>query len=329
MQDELLIKIETAAKGAGASDLAISAVVSLAHDPHGIERIAAPSMLASSLDVTIERANEAIVELLAKNLVHEIDGTPARLEAKLSQLGLDSQEIITLKSRRTVFVNHGAPHSDAAMESLDRFFTETVGTIFIALEVTSPLVFRRLKDRAKSGRLTVFLMPRKRHLPRQRQTHHAEIEASWVKFLLGEESDVRKNTELRVTEIPFRDLYTSAFSSDSARFDVHFLDSGTTRDGDIIEVKRGTTLYEAIAARYAEATERSCPLWRIWWWKALVFWFKRMILPFLLLGIGLLLASSTDPKAAVASTVVLGLLANLIFKHTGMDRWYRKIFFGK
>ena len=329
MQDDLLGKIAAVTKELGVSELAKGAMISLACDPHGIERIAAPSMLASSLDVTIDKANEAIVELLAKSLVREKDGNPPRLEVDYSHLGLDDQEIITLRSRRTVFVNHGAPHSEAAMKSLDRFFRESVSPIFVALEVTSPSIFKGLKERAKSGRLTTYLMPRKRDLPAHRRTHYAEMKKSWVRYFLSEESDVRKNTELRVTEIPFRDLYTSALSNDLARFDLHFLDSGTTRDGDILEVKRGTTLYEAIEARYAEAVERSCPLWRVWWWKALAFWFKRTILPFLLLGIGLIFASHTSPYAAVTSTIALGLLVNLIFKNTGLDSWYRRPLFGK
>lgn len=329
MEQEVLDKVATAANKFGVSELAIRVLVSLARDPHGIERTAAPSMLASSLGETVERTNEGIVELLAKSLVRENGETPPRLEVDLLNLGLNAEEILALKSRKNVFVNYGAPHSDAAMESLEQLFSETDGPIFVALEATSPSIFKGLKARAKSGRKTIFLMPRKRDIPDQRQTHYAEMKSSWVSFFLQEESAVRQNTELRVTEIPYKDLYTSALSTNVARFDVHFLDSGTTRDGEILEIVQGTTLYEAISARYAEALVRSCPLWRVWWGKALGVWIKRLILPILLLVIGLALASSTNPYAAVSATVSLGLFVNLIYKLTGLDSCYHKIPFEK
>jgi hypothetical protein len=328
-KNSLLDKVTTAAKQMRAGDIAISAIRAFALDPHGIERTAAPSMLASSLDVTIDTANEAIVELLSKDLLIDNGGNPSRLEANLKKLGLNSQEIAILKARRTVFVNHGSPHSDAAMESLSQFFERTDGTIFVSLEATPPTIFKALKTRAGSGRRTVFLMPKKRDLPERRQRHYDEIRRRWTSFLLEEAMVVRENTELRVTEIAFEDLYTSAISEEIARFDVHFLDSGTTRDGEILEVKCGTSLYKSVYGRYAEALTRSCPLWRVWPGKAAWFWSKRLMAPIALLTLGLMLASTTGPYAAVTSTVALGVLANLLSKHLGLDNWYRQAPFGK
>lgn len=323
-------KVAIAARGLGASENATKALLALARDPHGIERGSAPSMLASNLHISLQDANDVIIELLAKRMIVEDCQIPPRLVADLARLGLNSEESITLKSRPTIFVNRGAPHSTAAMESLDKFFRETVGPIIVALEITAPSVFREFNARAKSGRRTIFLMPRKKDVSDQRQIHYEEIMTSWVTLFRQSESFVQKNTELRITEVPFKDLYTSALSAELARFDIHYLDAQTTRAGDIIEVKAGTTLYESIYARYAEALARSCPLWRIWCWKAAGFWFKRLLaLPLALLGVGLTLASHTSPYAAVGSTVALGLVVNFIFHHIGLNTWSGKTPFGK
>ncbi|TKB26065.1 hypothetical protein FCL47_09955 [Desulfopila sp. IMCC35006] len=317
---DLTDKIEHVSKSAGLSEIGTRAAKALARDPHGIEREAAPSMLASLLDISLKDASDAVIELLTKKVVHEKTKT-TRLEVDLSLLGLTSEQIDTLRIHQTVFENHGAPHSNKAMHSLSKLFEKTDGTLYIGLEVTPPSIFKDLKARAKARKQTVFLMPRKRDVSTQRQLHYSEVLKEWKDFFRTEEVAVRKNTELRITEIPFKDLYTSALSSDVARFDVHFLDSSSTRKGDIIEVKNKTSLYESISARYKEALARSCPLWSIWWWKAMAIWFKCLLLPLFLIVLGLILASYTNPYAAVVSTIVLGTLVNIITKHLGILNW--------
>lgn len=172
-------------------------------------------------------------------------------------------------------------------------------------------------------------MPRKTDIPSERGNHYEDTISEWISFIRNEKPAVRKNTELRITEIPFKDLYTSAISKALARFDVHFLDSGTTRDGDILEVKVGTTLYDAIAARYTEALSKSCPLWRLWWWRALRVWGAKVIVPVFLLGAGIALASSANPYLAAAAVIFLGLLVNWLYVRFRLETWFRQTLFRK
>jgi hypothetical protein len=108
------------------------------------------------------------------------------------------------------------------------------------------------------------------------------------------------------------DLYTSAVGDNKARFDVYFYSKESTLYGHILEVKRGTSLYDVIAARYREAMRQSRPLWRIWWLEAAFGLAKQAIFPVLLIGVGVGLASLEHPVAIAGSTLSLGIIASVI-----------------
>ena len=321
MLEEILSKIAEKGNKLGLSETSKRSLSALARDPHGIERIAAPSMLASTLNISIDEANQSLLELHGKQLLCEPSSSPPRLYLDLERLGLTDQERELLIRRRTPYENCGAPHSERAMASLATFFDDTEGPIYVALEVTAPEIFSHLADRASREVPTTFLMPRKNSVPNHRRQHYDEVRQRWVKMIRDSDAKFRKNVEIRITEVPYTDLFTSALSKEKARFDLRFLDTGTTRDGDILEVQKNTSLYYVIRHRYEDALVRSCPLWKIWWGRAACHWGNKLILPGLLLLIGILLVETATPYAAVGSIISLGLLVNLLSRYIGFDKW--------
>jgi hypothetical protein len=160
--DAVVSRLKTTIASLRLSDQAGQTLFLLAQDPHGIEREACPSMVASSQDISMEAANSAIIELLGRELLRQ-DGPneEGRLLANYEALQVDHETRELLIRRRKPFDDQGAPHSKQAMKGLDEFFEKGGDHIFLGLEVTSHSVFRRLESRAKAGRRTTFLIPKK------------------------------------------------------------------------------------------------------------------------------------------------------------------------
>ncbi len=321
--DEAMAKLTSSIKELALSEKAEQALLMFAQDPHGIERDAAASIVASSLDIPLDEANRVILEIFGKHLFVENNGNPPHVLANYHKLGIGDQARALLVQRRIPFENHGAPHSGRSMGGLVDFFDESMNKIYVGLEVTDPIIFSRLQDRAEAGRKTIFLIPRRRDLPTSKQRHYREILWSWVTTIREGPPSLKRNVEIRVTDIPFKDLYTSALTKERARFDIRFLNSSTTRDGSIIEVNSETSLYLAIQQRYQEALRRSYPLWRLWWYKAAYHWLRRLAFPVILVVIGFFLASyaNNNPYAAVGSAFAIGLLVNMASQWVRIDKW--------
>jgi hypothetical protein len=324
---ELLSKMRSIAAESGLSGKDVEVLLELARDAHGLERNAATAMIASQVGISLDEANQCILALYGARFVFEQPGDPPRIMVDFERFGLNAADCEVIRRRRAPFENYGQPHSDQAMRSLQALFDQSQGPIYLALEVTDPEVFPRLEPRAISGKRTIFLMPRKTHVQDYRKLHYKEITARWVRTLKEGPAAMRSNVELRVTEKPFPDLYTSAIAQEMARFDVYLSDSRSTRDGVIIQVTPNTSLYNLIQARYEESLTMSCPLWRVWPLKAAWFWSKRLLLPAFLLVLGIALVKYTNPYAAVISTIALGLLVNLISEKTNIGKWAKPTLF--
>ncbi len=81
------------------SEEAAQALFLLAQDPHGIEKEAGPSIVASSHDISMEKANQAIIELLEKRLL-TLDTQHGRVRyfANYESLNFDAEAIELLHS---------------------------------------------------------------------------------------------------------------------------------------------------------------------------------------------------------------------------------------
>jgi hypothetical protein len=320
--ERVLAKLRDKAAELHLTPRAAEALYAIARDAYGIECEAAPSLIASALDIPRDEAKDVIIELQAHGVLVVSGSESPRYYADYGRLEVDEAEQATLMARRTPFVDQGAPHSSTAMAGLEDFLRERRGPVYVALEVTDPEIFRRfLRSRAAFGRRTVFLMPPKRELPEVRQRHYDETLKRWVQELRDGPADLRRSVDFRITATAFPDLYTSALSEDRARFDVRFLDSGTTRDGRIIEAKQGTSLYHTIGERYAGAVSHSSSLWRVWPVRATGQWFSRQaLLPSLFV---LALALSSFSYRSVAAGLAIGILANLLTRRLGVGYWSR------
>ncbi len=325
MNNNAIITLSNAISELQLSADAAMALTEIALDPHGIEKNAAAGLVASILDISLERANQALIELFGKNLLvtTESDGE-MRLFANYNLLGVDETTRKQLIARQEIFENMKEAHSKASMKSLNDFFYKTEETIYMGCEVTSHHTFPRLEARAESGRKTIFLMPRKRDVSEQRQTHYAEVMSEWVLFLKSGPASLRKNVRIKITSRPYPQLYTSGLSSETARFNLYFLSAKTTRQGSLLQIKNGTSLYQLVYQNYYEAVMSSCPLWRVWFFEALWHWIKKLILPITLIVIGGILTKLQNPIAIAISAIAIGLVKDILWNSIG-KRWWNPI----
>jgi hypothetical protein len=304
------------------SDDAARALYEVAVDPHGIERNAAPGLVASILDLSLERSNQSLIELLGKNfLVVKAFDDDERLFANYELLGVNEETRNQLLKSQEIFVNLQEAHSKISIKTLDSFFEENKEPIYLGCEVTSHHTFRMLKSRAEAGRLTIFLIPPKKGVSVNRHIHYDEVLSEWVRFLKEGPAYLKKNVKIRITNRPFPQLYTSGLSSEISRFNLYFLSAKTTRRGSLLEVKEGTSLYQLIFQNYQEALRESCPLWRLWFLEALGFWLVKLSLPITLIVLGIVLSKLNNPIAMAISAIAIGLVVNMIWTKLGAQWW--------
>jgi hypothetical protein len=327
-ENTVLEKIRRAALTRSLSADATDALIAFARDPHGIETGAAASMIASALDTDNDTALGLINKLLGQNLIAESNGPNPRYVVDYTAVTITGDEREMLVQRRRPFADQGAPHSDDAMCGLERFFVDNPGPIYIAIEITDPVIFFKLLDaRCQRHRRTTFFVPRKESLDPNRQRHYDDILRRWIQVFKDGPSVTKKLIDLRITKTAFEDLYTSSLSEDSARFDVRFLDSGTTRDGRILEVKSGTSLYVAIRERYAIALSGSLPLWRVWPFRAIWGWTLRNLMTGVLLVVAVVMSRFAGLVAAFVAAFTIKVLVHLAADRIGTAQWHQSNLF--
>ena len=184
-----------------------------------------------------------------------------------------------------------------------------------------------LEHRTGKERHTTFLVPRKSLLSPRRQRHYDDILNRWVRFLNQGRPQGKRLVDVRVTDAPFQDLYTTALSEDRARFNVRFLDSDTTRDGKILEVSSGTSLYLAVRERYSDALEHSISLWRVWPWRAIRQWVARNMMTGVILAIAIILSRLTNPIASIVAALATKVAVNILADRAGIQLWGRQQLF--
>lgn len=325
MGNDTILKLTSTIEEQRISSYAKKALFEIAIDPHGIEQNAAPGLVASILGLSLEQANQAIIELLGKNLLISREGNEeTRIFANYDTLNIDSNNQGELLSRQEVFDNLHEAHSELSMRTLDDFFLNSEGTIYLGCEVTSHHTFRKLQTRAATGKQTIFLMPKKRDVKPTRKIHYNEIIAEWIGFIKEGPACLKKNIRIRITSRPFPQLFTSGLSSDVARFDLYFFSSNTTRRGSILQVKKGSSLYELIFESYKNAIISSYPLWRLWFNEAFLCWIEKIAFPIILFFVGIICYKINNPIALFFSALAVGIFVNYIWEKIGMIPW-RKI----
>jgi hypothetical protein len=216
------------------------------------------------------------------------------------------------------------------MRGLERFFVESLGPIYIAIEITDPAIFSKLLEaRCRKHRSTTFFIPKKTLLDPRRQRHYEDILERWIQAFKDGPPGIKNLVDFRITKKAFEDLYTSSLSDESARFDVRFLGSGTTRDGRMLEVKKGTSLYVTIRERYSVALSSSLPHWRVWPFRAIWDWALQNLMTGVLLMLAVVMSKLTGPIPALVAAFATKVLVSRVADSIGMAQWYQPKLFRK
>jgi len=293
-----------------------------AKDAYGLEQTTAPSIIASLTNRSFDECNQAIIELVGRNLLLRVeDGSGVRLVANYQQLGIDEETRRALFLRAWSFEILGAPHSPKAMSTLDALFREERQPIYVGLEVTSHKVFREIEARANEGRRTIFLMPKKSDLPSERQLHHDEVMATWINFLRKGPEVLRKHVRICLTPKALPHLYTSAIGPNHVRLDLYQYDQNTTRRGEMVLTRRGSSLYDLAYRQYCEAVYMSPPLASVWPWEWVRFTLRRYWLTATGVGLAALLTWIGGGFATLFAALFLGVAANALYEGLRSRTW--------
>lgn len=312
------------------SENARSLLLALCEDAHGYEWSIAPSLAASYVKPqTNDSAAAAIGELLASDLVAVTSvGSERRLRANTDALNLGPCDRDSLAASGPVLDSQGQPHSPGAMQGLEMFLDATQGIVYLGVEVTSHHVFEQaLLARAASGRRTILFMPRRTDVSAIKRLAYADELNGWIAFVRQAPASLRNNLRIRITSVPFRDLYTTAISRDNARVNVRSYANPSTRAGQMLVAPRGTTLHDLLASRYAEALRQSVAIGSLWLLEFLFDWARRVALPVLVLGGGLIVAIVTSNVVTfVLSFVASAAVAMIPGLSGGIRRWTHTLF---
>jgi hypothetical protein len=296
------------------SDRAKRVLHALARDGYGVDRDHAPHVLASTTNLTFDQCSQAIIELTSKQLLVAVDlEDNTRLAANYEKLGIDERTRQVLLAKARPITDLGAPHSPVAMSTLQALLQEEPNPIYIGLEVTSPVVFSKLVARSEMDRQTIFILPRKKDVRSDLQRHYDETMAEWLTLIGQGPARLKRTTRILVTRRSFPMLYTSALTKGHARLDIYSYDRPSTREGFLIRVDAGTSLYDLIEKHYELAVHSASPLWAIWkldWFKAFL---RRYWLPLAALVAGALATWVSLGLAQIAAGLLLGALGQLIY----------------
>ena len=239
----------------------------LAREPLGIPEDGFGSILASRTHMTPSECTAAAVRLATRNFItlrKEEDGD-ARYFANMAALPLDCAALDGLAriARGDALLVLGAPHGERAMRTLSEVFLNERRPIFLALDITGHEVFKeKLEERARRGLRTTFMAPAKRAIPEHLRKHWEDIFYAWAQYLSGSSRELRRNVALLLTPKYYRHLSTSLATEDFVRFDVYWTDDDTTRNGEIVQASKSTSLYDLVRAQYEDAYATADPFWR-------------------------------------------------------------------
>lgn len=308
--------------------LEVRVLEEIAKDPYGITPLAAPSMLAPLTHQPLEECQEAVLQLVSKKLLLRVEvGNEARLVADYDLLGLPEETRQALRLLASPFETLDSPHSPKAMSSLNQWFLDEHQPIYLGLEITSHKVFTTLGQRANNGYMTIFLMPRRSHVPAAQQTHYDEILKAWKRFLRDESKRVRRNVRIYLTNRPYRSLYTSALGPKSVRFDLYYLNQDTTRKGTMVQAPLKTSLYKLVYDEYENAYSEAEPLASIWFWdwlKAQYARYRLLIWGAVFLIMSALLSWAGDSWVPFLGLALAGAGVSLVTNHLAQKKWTRR-----
>lgn len=217
------------------------------------------SALATYLSMRERDCLRIMMRLSSDNLiVCQLADGERRYKATIDGVPLD-EELLQYIHPEPVYSGLEMPNSTHAMTTLSELFLNTKGTLFLGMEVSTPDVFPQLGARASKGYRTVLLMPRKKDVPKAKHVPYDECIEKWRRFVDDLPKSQSKLVSIRVTALPHRPIYTSALSSDLARFTLYSYDAGTTRGGQMISATRGSSMYHLIETQFAHAMDGSLP----------------------------------------------------------------------
>lgn len=238
------------------------ALAFIASQPDGLLETHIASALSTHLSLREDESLRIMLRLRSDELIgcRQV-GSERRYEATIDGYSL-TDGVLKLVRTDAVATPLEMPNSTRAMLTLAEVFLETKGTLYIGMEVSTPEVFPQLTERAGRGYKTVFLMPRKRHVPELKHIPYEECIEKWRRYLRSLPRSQGDSVSLRVTNHAYRPIYTSALSSDMARITLYSYDAGTTRGGQMISASEGSSLYHLVESQFAHALDESVPLFR-------------------------------------------------------------------
>jgi hypothetical protein len=147
---------------AGITGLRARVLEQIARVPDGVPLGPAPIALARELSAQPADCNEQLTELTNAGLLRVEDrGGERRIVADYAQLGVSAADVEVQKLQAPAFAVLGARGSADAATKLKNDLATSVKPVFLAFDVVDPAELPDVLSRARAGRRTTILIPRK------------------------------------------------------------------------------------------------------------------------------------------------------------------------
>lgn len=275
-----------------------------AKEPNGLNEELAPSFVATFARRNNSQIIKGISFSLARNYL--VLNSQNNLEMNFSALKVPEELIKSLQEKTPAFIQLGHPHEQEAMTSLKRMLMDTEESIFIATELTDPNAFKMILERSKQNKKTIFILPDKKFC-KDKIIYHETIQ-KWISFINDSDSHTRNNVAVYINKRCHRELYTSAISPQSARFDLYNVTNPSTREGIMIEAHKESSLYELIETAYKNAFSTSIPLFSLHKFSFILRMLKTIILPIFIIIIFFIIADMQNIYVKVILPIIIALI---------------------
>jgi hypothetical protein len=299
--------LQEAIAGAGVKGLRAQVLEAIATTQDGLEIGQAPLELARVTSESAPRCNAEITELVNGGLVNVVDGNDGKRRLVVDESILD-KSLRALVSVAPALEFLGARTSAATRLRRGEDLSSDDAPIFLSFDMAQPDDFPEIWSRAKRRRMTVILVPPRKHFEdrKMRELYEDSVRA-WSRKV-RETQDARENVDFRVLRRARPSICWSWMTPARAGF--HVASSAATA-GQTILAPATTILYGMVRAEFGAGVAASDPLFRIhpFRWVA-----SRLLgLPVLVLSLGLLAYLVSDEGVGtMVAAVALGLIANAV-----------------
>lgn len=299
-------------------DLDAAIVKELAREPDGVPF--GDARLALQTTVTAEETDVymAISRLQEANLLR-LDDRSGVLSVDFGELGLDTPTQQAILLPRDAYENLGPPLSPLAIGRLGELF-HSADPIYVTVEASAPHVFPQLLERAKTAHATIIIFPRRAELSAARHEAYDRALRSWVQYISSGQPFVRKYTRVVVARDAVSHLFLSILAKDRVRFTFFTFERGV-RYGQLVEAKRGTSLYETIERDVREAMFNARPLWRLWKRERMIEGARRWLGIVVGAAVAGALALTGDDLVLFVSALIGSVVANAAYDKLRERHW--------